>query len=307
MSSNAALLKRLENLESYMKASTTSSDSLLSPEQASKFILTTVDQSDFLKRIGLIQMMRDKRKLYTLGMNSRVIRKGTSEVEPAVTGHNKGERQLDCVETILAMNIPFDLLEENIEEESFEATLTNLFTTQFANDLVDLIINGDETSLDDFESINDGILAIADSDTGAHKETFEPGTKPSEIFRLMKRSMPNKWKRNVGELLYIVSPSIEEDYRDELATRQTALGDKATTDDMLVPYKGIPVYPLAQMPDTQMLLINPKMLVLGWHKRLMRIGRWVNERKRRIEYTITAKTDQEYTISDAVVKYKQAA
>lgn len=304
---NEQIIAKLAKLESVLKATTSASDAELSPEQITKFIQTTVDEADFLKRIGLVQMLRDKRKLYTLGLDSRILRKRVSQTAPTPSGYNKGERALDCVDTVLAVDIPFEVLEENIEEENFEATLTEIFTKQYANDLCDLIINGDETADDDFLEINNGIIKIADTDDGVHKETFEEGDTVSDVFKRMMKSMPNKWKRNKKDLLFLVSPEVEEEYRDEVSKRQTAGGDSALTGDANIPYKGVEVYPVSQMPSGTRILVNPKNLVLGWHKRYMRIGRWVNERKGQIEYTITAKTDQEYAVSDAIVKYKLAS
>ena len=54
------------------------------------------------------------------------------------------------------------------------------------------------------------------------------------------------------------------------------------------------------MPDETIIFTHAKNLAVGIG-RAMRIGRQVQERKRAIEYTVTAKTDAEYAVSDQLV------
>jgi len=298
---NDEIIARVGKMESILKATTSVSDGIMNPEEAKKFIRETVDQSEFLKMIDVLQMNSPKRKIHTIGLESRVLRKAIKDVPPAVTELELGERELDVKETILAVNIHFDEIEDNIEESNFEETVNDIFTTQYSTDLADLAMNGDETSLDPFLQINNGYLEIADTDTGVHAVPFAANDTPREVFKAMFAALPNKWKANKGRLAFLVSPTLQENYTEEIGNRISLLGDKAILDEWQPTYNGVPIKAVAHMPDTNVMLTDPKNLKFGWFKRYIRVGRWVNERSRRIEYTITARTDQEYALSDLMV------
>jgi hypothetical protein len=304
---NEEIIAKIEKFEAIFKATTEVSDGLLNAEQAKQFIRTTIDEQAFLKRIGVVQMLRDKKDISLIGLENRIMRKGEKDTDPDVAIASKGVRKLDVVEFVTAFNIYFDDLEQMIEEGNYEQTLTDLFTTQIGNDIADLSLNGDESlTEDDFCVINNGFFKIASSDTGVHIDIFND-EKMSEIFSSMLSKMPNKWKANKKELAYFVSCANEQKYRDEIGARPTLAGDKALLDDMNVTFQGIEIIPVAQMVDTKVLLTKPQNLKIGWHGRYIRLGKWINERKRRIEYTISGKTDFEYAVSDMMVVFTKSA
>ncbi len=280
----------------------TSTGGQLTPEQAKKFISTVVDQSDMLKRISVQPMTANTFHIDVVEIASRQMRKATEGTDPGFTASvTIPRRSLSVVEVILPYDVSINFLEENIEREAAERTLNEKFAIAFGNDLLDLAINGDEASTDAFLQINDGWLKIAAGDAKVNSVT-NTGTSDwlGTQFPAMLKALPAKYRRNPAELVFLVSPDVEEDYRKQLSNRATGLGDAYVTEARRAQYHGIDVYPAPFMPDNKQLLTSWKNLFVGIGRQ-MRVDRFLNARKRVIEYTITAKVDFNYAVSDLVV------
>jgi hypothetical protein len=196
---------------------------------------------------------------------------------------------------------------------------------------LDLAINGDESlattitdgnsdSLDDTTGLpqndhtflrqNDGWLEIARNDSTVNTNTLTSSIVSWKTeFKNTLAAMPNKWKTSPEELVFLVSPDVEEEYRDELAGRATALGDEYTVKNRRSEYKGIMVEPIPYWPGDGtshypagpvVMLTKYKNLAIGIGRNI-RVGRQIQERKRTIEYTITTKTDFNYVAGEVIV------
>jgi len=291
-------------------AITTAAGGQLPPEAASQFIYTVVSQNEALQKLSVIKMSSATYRLDTLGVASRLMRKATEASEPVdTTGISIGSRQLAYNEVILPYDISFNFLESNLEKDNAEDSINKVFATQFGNDLLDLAINGDEANSDDFIKINDGWLKISNGDSGVHPVTIAANPAYKTVFKDMLSAMPNKWKRNLAELVFLVAPDVEVTYRNELADRATALGDAYLTEGRRAQYQGVDVYPLPYLPGNsspQCMLTTWKNLAVGIGRQI-RVGKQIQERKRIIEYTITAKIDFNYVLSDMIVLAKKGA
>jgi hypothetical protein len=291
-------------------AITTAAGGQLPPEAASQFIDTVVSQNEALQKLNVIKMSSATYRLDTLGVASRLMRKATEASEPVDTkGISIGSRQLAYNEVILPYDISFNFLESNLEKDNAEDSINRVFATQFGNDLLDLAINGDEASADDFIKINDGWLKISGADSGIHPVTIAASPTFKTVFKDMLSAMPNKWKRNYADLVFLVAPDVEVTYRNELADRATALGDAYLTEGRRAQYQGVDVYPLPYLPGSaapQCVLTTWKNLAVGIGRQI-RVGKQIQERKRIMEYTITAKVDFNYVLSDMIVLAKKAS
>jgi hypothetical protein len=116
----------------------------------------------------------------------------------------------------------------------------------------------------------------------------------------MLKAMPEKWKRR-RDLVFLVSPQVEEDYRLGLATRGTELGDRQLTDGTTVKYAGYEVVPVPYLAAGQHLLTPWKNLAFGIHEREILVEKQRQSRKRVIEYTTTARIDYEWINPAAAV------
>ena len=303
-------------------AISTATGGQLNTEQAKELIDLVVSQNEFLQKIQTVQMTASEYQLSLLDLNSRMLRAGVEGVAPTeIFGVNINPRTLKYKETILPFDVTFSFLEENIEGSNADAKIQRAFAKQFGNDLLDLAINGDEAlaalitdvdtdGLDDTTGLsqndhsflrqNDGWIKTALNDNDAHQFVIPNTTDYKAVFKSMFKLMPNKWRRDIPNLIFLVSPNVEIEYRSQLGERVTALGDSMVVDRRKAQFNGIDVDPLPYMPDETIIFTHAKNLAVGIG-RAMRIGRQVQERKRAIEYTVTAKTDAEYAVSDQLV------
>ena len=305
----------------------------LTTEQAKQFFDLVVSQNDLLKKIQTVRMPSATYQLNTIEIANRVMRAATEGADPGFTqGVTITPRTLTHKESILPFDITFSFLEENIEGADAESKINEMFGKAMGNDLLDLSVNGDEALVEtitdttpangaddttglsqgdhNFLRQNDGWLKLARNDAKVNDVTL-PGTITTykEQLKRVLAAMPNKWKTNPSELVYLVSPDVETAYRDELAARATALGDEYAIKNKRAEYQGIAVEPIPFFPGNGtshypagpvILLTKYKNLAVGIG-RDMRVGRQVQERKRVIEYTITAKTDFNYVTGEMMV------
>lgn len=284
----------------------------LTPEQADKFLMTLQDETPFLQKIQYYKMNAPQRYIELLGIGKRLIRKATEDTAP--TNQDKpthSRRELKTVETILPIDISYSYLEDNIEGDKAEDVLIGAFTKQFGNDTIDLGFNGDEASTDttyaDFFKINDGWLKIARGETNV--KTVDPsaydnsakGKMPSDLMKAMLAKMPEKYKTD--KIVFVCSPNFKDEYVDEISKRSTALGDKALTEGGEVKYKGRTLMSVPCLGDGDVMLTDPLNLAYGVQREISIEWERV-PRKRRIEYTITARTDYEFADIEAMVVTK---
>lgn len=314
-------------------AITSSSGGKLVEEQAKQFIDLVKSQSEFLQMIDVIPMNSDKYTLNAIEVGRRLLRAGTENTNPSETfGINVTPRSLEVKEMILPFDITYDFLENNIEKESAKATIENLFAKQYANDVLDLAINGDSSlsatitdtvpeggnGLDDttglsladhkFLRINDGWLKLmrADSTVNRYTVTASITSVKDELNGVLKK-LPEKHRTNPKELIFLLSADLYEDYADEIGVRATALGDLALTQTAKLPYKGINIFPLPYMPTAKatIVLTTPKNLALGIQRKFT-IEQMRQPRARTVEYTMTSKSDFNYKVGELIVLGEKA-
>lgn len=279
----------------------------LDAQRAKSFIDYSIDNTTIMKQCTVIRMTSDTYTLDEMGVNQRTIRKGVEVTAPTFTaGITTGKRQLQVTEIILPYDIGFQFLEDNLEKQGAEDHIARLFAAQFGNDVEDLGINGDTAAGagpdQDFLTIDNGWMKIAKTETAFNKYDTNASTDyKGVVFQGMLRAMPDRWKRNKSMLKFLVSPTVEEDYRLSLADRQTALGDRQLTDAAATTYAGIEIIAVPSMADTDLLLTPIKNLAYGIHEREIRVGKQVQERKRLVEYTTTARVDFQWIKPEAAV------
>lgn len=310
----------------------------LSTEQSKQFFDLVVAQNSLLQKIQTVQMVAATYQLNTIDIAARVMRAATEATDPAFTqGVTITPRTLTAKESILPYDVSFSFLEENIEGANAEAKINEMFAKSFGNDLLDLAVNGDEAlaetitdtnpadGADDTTGLsqndhtflrqNDGWLKLMRADSAVNDVTLTATiTSWKTEFKKMLAALPNKWKSNPSELVLLVSPDTETAYRDELATRTTALGDQYQVKGLPSEYQGVSVVPVPFFPGTStshyptgpiVVLTKYKNLAIGVGREL-RVGRQINERKRVIEYTITTKADFNYVSGNMVVLGQKA-
>jgi len=288
---------------------TTNTGGLLGAQQANHFINTTVSQSSFLKQMRVETGIDTTRDLDFVGVGNRLLHAPVEDTAPddnKLKSINTGRRSLTPVEVMLPYNISIKYLEENIERENVESTINSLFAKQFSNDLLDLALNGNTKV--DADNPDYGFLKITDSFinhllSDPNHLIVEKGDSSDwkdQLFPQMYKMLPNKYKSNPGQLSFLVSFDDEDQYRLQLANRESQLGDVYLTENVRAMYKGIPVEPVPYLQPGTAMLTNKKNLAAGFGRDVT-VYKMANPRARRIEYTITAKVDFNYVLTDLLV------
>jgi hypothetical protein len=244
--------------------------------------------------------------LDVIGVSNRLLRLAVESTAPGtVMAGTIARRSLTPVEVILPYDISMKFLQKNIEGSNAEATINRMFAKQFGTDSVDLAFNGDTADVGadkDFLNIIDGYLVKALADGDAHNDNFAAVDPMADVLAAMLKTLPAKWRTDRAGLRYFCSPGNEDKYRDELGVKNTSLGDLMILSNNPVVYKGIQVKPLSCLGDDKIMLTRPDNLAIGYGPD-MRVGRFLDERKRLLEYTITTDIDANYVISDQIVLF----
>jgi hypothetical protein len=284
----------------------------LPAEAADQFIDFLIEQQNALSRVVVRRMMNPEGHTDELTVAARKMRKGAEGSDPtAAGGIGTKRRTLRTVEVIWAEDITLTFLEDNIERRGAETHIARMLATAFGNDLNDLAWNGDEADTGDaFRSINDGWLAIAAADTDVNVVDLSDttygvtsSTKASEVLSFASHALPFKFKGRT-DLAYFVPVRFAERYADEVATRETALGDGVLVNGMpTLRYFGRAVIPephLYGSNNDKVVLTPLGNLFFGVQRQLTVDSEW-RPRRRMVEYTITARTDYEYATGEAFV------
>ena len=294
------MVKPLNKASGVTSGTTLAGGGKLTPEQSDKFITTVVENSTFLKKVQHYKMASHERYIEMLNIGKRMLRKAGEGEEPASSASiSTARRKLSTVEIILPIDISYSFLEDNIEKTKAEQTILDAIAKQFANDTEDLGWNGDDTKSDEFIKINNGWLALSRADSKTNKVDLTAVTdSPMKIMKAMLDAMPEKFKTK--DIEFVCSSEFKDAYIEELTSRNTALGDKALTEAADIRYKGYLLNPRPYLSMYDIMLANPLNIAYGVQRDIS-IEFVKNPRKRMIEYTITARTDYEYAVAEAIV------
>jgi hypothetical protein len=269
----------------------------LSPEQSREFLRLMFDATDFLKDIQTLTMHAPTKDLDYMGLNSRVLRLAVEGVAPdELIGINTAKQQLLAKEVILPYDITDNVLEDTIERENADDRIAGMMAAQFGNDLCDLSVNGDSslTAGDPdgkFLRIGDGFIKLAMDSPDTHKvDTDSSRDYKGEVFPMMLAALPNRFKRRKNELRFYVSPSVAEAYIQQLAIRETELGDESLITGRPQRFSGIQLFECEYMPDEVLILTSNKNLATGIF-RDVKAENQRQSRKRLTEYTVTMRLD----------------
>lgn len=276
----------------------------LPPDQARAFIHTTLDQAGFLSRWTRQEVIAATATIDIMSIAARSLRVATEDnAFVTTTSPTVARKTLTKTTAKLMVRITDEFLHQNIEEESIDEVLLEKFAIVFANDLNDLSINADGTT-GDFLDINTGLITLMEADASVHDvdATAMGEDFLNQIFPSMLAAMPNKYKANKPALALLVSPDNEDNYAEQLISRETAVGDAALLAASAMKYRSIEVIGHPYMPDTSAILTMVNNLVFGYGLLMTR----ESQRQPQIglgatDWFINAEFDFEYAISDAVV------
>ncbi|MDD5092791.1 MAG: hypothetical protein PHV74_00195 [Dehalococcoidia bacterium] len=290
----------------------------LLPQQADRFIRAAIDNSKLMREVRTLEMTSDTKNIDKIVFGNRVLQKPVAEgtEHTDTTGYQTEQRQLVAKEFIIAVNLFYSTLEDNIEKENFESTLLDLIGGRASADFEEVGMYANPAA-----SGADAVLSVP-THTGwltglaGHITDYNCAAPSavSDVFKALINSVPSKHfgSKPLNEWRLYCSFQYERAYRDELAGRATAAGDRALLEDVPVFYQGVPVIWLPKIKTetretvdniSDVMFVHPANLVQGW-KRDITLERERKPRKRQIEFTITARWDFNEEESDAIAQAK---
>ncbi len=244
-----------------------------------------VDESSLLKVTRKVTMNRSRVEIPRMSLGTRVMRAASAGGHPEGVMYDTtvGDPSMGFVggpvaptfstivltssKVVLPWVISNEFLEDNPEQGAAEAHIAEIMGRQAANDLEDLAINGDEGSNDQLLRANDGYLAqvpVNGSDSNPRQVDFMSGAFTTNTLETILRTMPTKYRRNLRDLRFIVSPDTWMDYVQSIASRQGNMADQALAGILGDPtYGGVPIMASPFMPSDTVLLTHPDNLVFG--------------------------------------------
>ena len=225
--------------------------------QTERFLTQVVDMTQLKGSVRAVSFTNESLEINKMNIGSRVAVRASEAVAPSVRrGVSTSKITLTPQEIIVAFEISDTFKEINLEGASVEQTIVNMMSTQTANDVEELMINGNtlgpariEADLedggsatgyikDDYMSMMNGWLRLADS--GNLYDALGADLSQS-IFSAMITSMPLKYRRMKTDMRFFVSADHEQFWRNRLASRATGLGDQVLqSQDVIRPF-GIPL------------------------------------------------------------------
>ena len=236
----------------------------LNDKQAERFIDFVIDETG-LDQMGRVEKFRnDNLKVDKIGVHKRVTVPAEEARDPSVRrGVTTSQVTLTPCELMTPFELSTNFLESNIEGESAEDTVVRLMATQMGNDVEGMYIEGDtlgraaiEEDLFEGGSLTqvikdtlmakfDGFLRQADS---ANLVDIDGSPISPNVFSRMIQNMPNKFRRNRRDMVFLVPDDLEQQYRERVSTRATGSGDAALNGQAnLTPY-GVELLPVSLMP-----------------------------------------------------------
>ena len=275
-------------------ADLTAGGGILKPAQAQKFMRLLIKESVLMKLATVVPMQSPKQQISKIKFGSRILRPG-AEATALVAGDrvkpDLSQVELDAQLFKAEVRLSDETLEDSIERGELRQTIMEMMAEAIARDMEEVIVNGDTASADTFLAVLDGVIKQATSNV-----VDAAGAPVSKnLLRDMLKTLPSEHLRDKKAMRFLTSVDADLDYRNSLAERATAVGDKFLEGDTPVLYSGVPVQPVPLFPEnlgagndqTVVLLCNPKNIHVGiWRNIRIESARDISEGTLKIVATL---------------------
>lgn len=275
-------------------ADLTAGGGILKPAQAQKFMRLLIKDSVLMKLATVVPMASPKQQISKIKFGSRILRPGQEGTALGPADRSKPDLssvELDAKLFKAEIRLSDETLEDSIERGELRQTIMEMMADAIARDIEEVAISGDVTSVDPFLATLDGVLKQATSNIVDAAGT--PLTK--DLLRDLLKTIPAEHLRDKKAMRFLTSVDADLGYRNTLAERATAAGDRLLEDDTPVLYSGVPVQPIPLFPEnlgagsdqTVVLLCNPKNVNIGiWRQIRIESQREISEGTLKIVATL---------------------
>lgn len=256
---------------------TTTSDfsagGMLNRQQFNEFFLEVQDSAQVLDQIRAVPRDDKNGQIDKLGVGTRILRSATEATAAASKETpDTGKVDYDTVKVEVPWDVSSEVVEDTIEQAGTADKLVQMFSNQFAVDSEDLGFNGDTTSADPFEAINDGWIVKAEAE-GAAAYDHLGATINTDLFEELLASIPPKYRRDPEGLKFLMSLDQKQAYKQSLVDRSTSAGDAMLmTNQEPTPY-GFEIETPVGFPSDRVMLTDPRNLI------------WVVQRDMKMRFT----------------------
>jgi HK97 family phage major capsid protein len=247
-----------------------------------------------LKLATVVPMASPKQQISKIKFGSRILRPGVEATALAPADRSKPDLssvELDAKLFKAEVRLSDETLEDSIERGELRQTIMEMMAEAISRDMEEVVINGDTSSVDPFLAVMDGVLKQATSNV------VDAASNPlsKDLLRDMLKTLPSEYLRDKKSMRFLTSVDADLGYRNTLAERATAAGDRLLEDDTPVLYSGVPVQPVPLFPEnlgeandqTAIVLCNPKNIHVGiWRQVRLESARDISEGTLKIVATL---------------------
>ncbi len=282
---------------------------LLAPAQGDRFISYIWDATTLGSQVRKVRMRGNEVELDRMAVGERVVRLATEAVDDAVNVKVAFAKvSLSTSKLRLDWELSSDSLEDNLEGEAFEDHVARLLSSQAANDIEDLAINGD------VNNVNDALYKSFDGwrkrlYAGANVVDAAGANLDRGVFHRALRAMPRRYMNRRGALKWFTSAGLLQDYvysaqfLPDATGGQTYIPDGSVDPNNIAPTDApgwspaapfgiraqeVPLfdeYDVGGQTRSDVWLVDPNNLIWGV-KREIQVYRQFVPRKDTIEYTM---------------------
>lgn len=186
------------------------SGGLLNAEQANRFIDFVVDQSTLMQNSRVVRMRTPTMDIDKVSVGTRLLAKATEATD---TGSNAAvtftKVSLTSVKLRLDWAVSTESLEDNIEGAGLEDHIAQIMARQTANDMDDLLINGNTSSNNGLLKALDGFIKLAKANGQVVDEGGDNVSRST--FDRILRNLPNKYLQRRNELKFFTGSNMVQD------------------------------------------------------------------------------------------------
>jgi hypothetical protein len=242
---------------------------------AAKFLEIAVKSSVLLPECTVVPMKSREQRIDMFRFNGRVLYPGYEATALPVNRRSKPDLAKALLTTSLfkaEIRLNKEVLEDNIEGDSFKDHIVASAAKAISRDIEDIVINGDTGSADPTLAVLNGLRV----QTGTNLVNALSAYTTKTVFKSAIKAMPVEFMSDRKALRFLTSFDSETDYRDSLADRATAVGDKFLLEGVPSTYAGIVVRGVPLFPEnlgapayhTEMILGDPKNINVGFWRQI---------------------------------------
>lgn len=223
----------------------------LVPKQASEFMELLIEESVLLGLVTTVPMTNPTYEISKMGFTGRVLHaavEGTALSEDKRSRPELGKTQITTREYIAEARIPYGVVEDNIQNGTFQAVFMRYLAKAVARDMEEFAILSDTTSSDPDLQLQDGLIKQQVSLTiNAGGVRLHKG-----VMKQAMQTLPSRYLKSQKNLAFLTGKNAGIDYADSRANRQTPDGDKMLQAQPLAigEYGGYPIIPIPLWPET---------------------------------------------------------